>query len=328
MAREPATHPRGANELIGIQGDPDVGKSLLTIDLAARLTTGGEMPDRSVGGSPMNVLLISYEDGLADTIVGRCEAAGANRSRIFAPTDTGLSIPNDLNRLEAMIHEHEIGAVFVDPLAAELDESVRVNNDQSVRRALAPCHAIADATRASFCLVRHPNKSDGTNPKYRGGGSIGITGAFRAEYLFATHPLDDNRVVLAPIKTNLAPKGATPSLAAEIVSERAGPPRLHWLGTSDYSAAQLLAAGEPDDPQETNEIQDWLKAQVAEGPVAATVIFSKGEELGFSKKQLRKASKKVGLESDQIRASGGQADSWNWFNPDLGSLDSQLANRR
>src|SRR5213082_2214247 len=44
-----------------LDGDPDLGKSLITLDLAARVTTGQPMPDGSPGITG-NVILIAPED--------------------------------------------------------------------------------------------------------------------------------------------------------------------------------------------------------------------------------------------------------------------------
>src|SRR5262245_30955875 len=76
-----------AGKLSLIDGDPDQGKSLLTLDLVARLTTARPWPDsppvpaavRSERGCvsapcPQSVLLIATEDGLQDTIVPRLQA--------------------------------------------------------------------------------------------------------------------------------------------------------------------------------------------------------------------------------------------------------------
>lgn len=66
-----------------LDGDPGLGKSLSTIDIAARVTRGGIMPDgyRCEQGG---VVLLTLEDGLADTIVPRLEVAGGNKSRVVA----------------------------------------------------------------------------------------------------------------------------------------------------------------------------------------------------------------------------------------------------
>jgi putative DNA primase/helicase len=61
--------PRGKMTLLA--GDPGLGKSLMLLDLAARITRGGALP----GGGEVpvgDVVVLSAEDGPADTIRRRC----------------------------------------------------------------------------------------------------------------------------------------------------------------------------------------------------------------------------------------------------------------
>src|SRR5947209_1514424 len=64
-----------------LEGEPGLGKSLFTLDLAARVTTGQPMPDGSPGiqGS---VVLIAPKDAIHEAIKPRIEAAGGDPSRI------------------------------------------------------------------------------------------------------------------------------------------------------------------------------------------------------------------------------------------------------
>src|SRR5947207_3891762 len=61
-----------------LDGDPGLGKSNLTLDIAARVSTGRAMPDDTPGiAGGAGVVLIAPEDGLADTIRPRLRRAGA-----------------------------------------------------------------------------------------------------------------------------------------------------------------------------------------------------------------------------------------------------------
>ena len=66
-----------AAKVVVLDGDPGLGKSTVIADLTARITVGKAMPDGSGGGDPSAVVVVSAEDGLADTIRPRLELAGA-----------------------------------------------------------------------------------------------------------------------------------------------------------------------------------------------------------------------------------------------------------
>lgn len=212
-------------KLVVIDGDPGVGKSVLTLDLTARVTTGSQMPD---GSQPVKgaVLILSAEDGLADTIRPRLDAAGADPAQVI--TITGItavdedgkdftrpvSIPADLIDIEKVITEHGVVLVVIDVLMAYLGGDVNSHRDQDVRRALSPVAAMAGRTKCCVVVLRHLNKASGTSAIYRGGGSIGIGGAARAVFIAGIDPEDDSgtRHVLASVKCNLS---AEPSSLAQ-----------------------------------------------------------------------------------------------------------------
>src|SRR5215207_6178180 len=67
-----------AGKLAILDGDPGVGKSFLTLDLCARLSTGRPFPDGRPGPGPANSLVLSGEDGADDTLIPRLRALGAD----------------------------------------------------------------------------------------------------------------------------------------------------------------------------------------------------------------------------------------------------------
>src|ERR671912_2317219 len=70
-----------AGKITVLDGDPGLGKSTLLCECAARITRGQALPGGKPG-APRNVIILSAEDDLHDTIRPRIDAAGGDPSRI------------------------------------------------------------------------------------------------------------------------------------------------------------------------------------------------------------------------------------------------------
>src|SRR5438128_7128816 len=73
----------GLGKLALLEGDPGLGKSLVTLDLCARLSTGQPFPDGCPSGDPCSCLVLNGEDGKEDTIPARLHSLGADPDRAF-----------------------------------------------------------------------------------------------------------------------------------------------------------------------------------------------------------------------------------------------------
>lgn len=113
-----------------IEGDPGLGKSHITLTLAAAVSLGGILPTGE-NCEEGNVLLLSAEDGLADTIKPRLETFGANTDKIFAPRETFSLDDEGLLKLDALMQEIAPKLVIIDPIVAYLGGKVDMNKAQS-----------------------------------------------------------------------------------------------------------------------------------------------------------------------------------------------------
>nr|WP_281357658.1 AAA family ATPase [Isoptericola sediminis] len=311
-----------AGKLVLIDGDPSAGKSTLTLDLAARVSTGSTWPDGARNDRPRGVLLLSAEDGLADTIAPRLTAAGADRSRVHALIDVPVidgddvrrvppSLPRDIGHIERTIESHDVGLVVVDVLMAYLNGGVDSHRDQDVRGVLHLLAAMAERTGACIVLVRHLNKGGANSPLYRGGGSIGIIGAARAAYIVARDPEDPDRRVFAVSKLNIAAE--PPALAYRLTSHGSlGCARIEWEDTPlDVTAAALLQIPTDDDGDDRDACTAWLTDYLMDngGEASASDVFRTGRAVGgWSQDQLKRAKKRAGARSAKSGMSGG----WVW----------------
>ncbi len=293
-----------------LDGDPGLGKSTVTLDLAARVTRGLPMPDGTGVDAPAGVVLVSAEDGVADTIVPRLQAAGADLELTWAIEHCGedrhpFTMPDDLAHLERLVRETGARLVVIDPLMAFLNVHTNAHRDQDTRYVLARVHEMASATGAAVLLVRHLTKAAGGMAIYRGGGSIGIIGAARSGLLVAKDPEDEQRRVLACIKQNLAEM--PPSLAFRLAACEGRAAQVVWEGSSDYDANALLAPPTTGaERTERDEAKDFLREVLAIGPVPAKQIEALALEAGISKMTLRRARLELGV---QLKRDGFQGKS-------------------
>jgi hypothetical protein len=237
--------PRGALTLL--DGDPGFFKSTIAIGLAARATRGWAMPPAEIGdvvGEPEQVLILSAEDDVAGTVRPRLDAAGADATRVYhldairaGEEEQPPVLPFDLLVVEAMIREHGITLVVIDPFMAFLDGKIDSHRDQDVRRCLHRLKIIAERTGCAVLVIRHLNKLHGGPALYRGGGSIGIVGAARSALIVGRDPQDQDRYVLASTKCNLSARPKSLAYRAQSAGDVAC---IYWEGECDLTADDIL----------------------------------------------------------------------------------------
>jgi hypothetical protein len=306
-----------------LDGDPGLGKSVLSLDLAARVSRGLSMPfeDREPGmdREPGGVVLLSAEDDLEDTIRPRLDAAGADVGRVLALEripDGDFHrlpvLPGDLLFLKAAIRRVEAKLVIVDPLTAYLGADTNTHRDQDCRRALHPLAVLAQEKGVAVLVIRHLNKLIGNNPLYRGGGSIALIGAARSGLLVGRDPDNPDRRVLASTKCNLARLPV--SLAFDLSLADNGALRVGWIGESPHTAESLLAA--PKDDEERGMLQtaqEVLRTILSNGPRAAKDVRREARSAGIADRTLDRAKAALGVKATLI--GFGRDGEWRWALP-------------
>lgn len=310
-----------AGKITVLDGDPGVGKSTLAIALAATISGGGDWFDgtRAPQGT---VLLLSGEDGLADTVRPRLDAAGADPTRVIAldgvphRTEDGEVIVRDahlgdITALRQAITDHGVSLMIVDVLMAFLPTGVDSHKDQDVRVVLRRLKTLAEETGVAILLLRHLTKgSAGGSAMYRGGGSIGITGAARMAYLVAKDPDDPARVIVAPTKSNVAQLPT--AVAYRLVDAGNGAARVEWLGETDHTADDLTARSGTADAEERDALSEFLRDYVRASGGAASAkqaTAAAAEAFGpLGKATLKRARDRAGITTRK----NGMSSGWVW----------------
>jgi AAA domain len=307
-----------------LDGDPGLGKSTILLDLAARVTTATPLPDGSPPGvAASDVVLLTAEDGLADTVRPRFDAAGGDPARMHVVVDVVTrvderlearlpTIPADVDALAAVVARTRARLVIVDVLAAYLGAEINSFRDQDVRRALHPLARMAEVTGATVIVLRHLNKTAGGTALYRGGGSIGIAGAARSVLMVGDDPDVRGRRVLASVKSNLAP--TPPSLGYRLVGHPAGCAVVVWEGPVERRADELVIGEDGDERSAVSEAERFLIATLTDASVPSRDVLKSAAECGIAKRTLDRAKRKIGVTS--AKTSAGH---WEWtLNGDQG----------
>jgi len=305
-----------------LDGDPGLGKSTLLLDLAARVSQKGIMPDDSQGVRG-HVVILSAEDGAEDTIRPRLEAAGAALERLHAlahVSESGiercLEIPRDLALVEQQLAEVDARLLIIDPLAAFLCGR-DANKDQAIRRVLYQLSGIAERRRCAVVCMRHLNKSSGGKALYRGNMSIGVIGHARAGLLVAPDPDDASARILAVTKCNLA--APPPSLRFRLVAAAGGDTcRMEWLGPSAYLADQILQPSSGTGDRETREEATTkvtlgttlLSELLGRGPLEIRKLKKECAAAGLSSRTVERAARRLGLRLRHVAVDGQNVYTW------------------
>jgi hypothetical protein len=323
----------GLERLVLLDGDPGLGKSLVTLDWCARVSTGRPFPGAVDGREPANALVINGEDGQDTAVAARLDTLGADTGRVFvlhSPHAGGalvLRVPSNLAALAEVLAQTRPLLVVLDPVVAFLDSNVQLSNELSVRRALTPLADLAHEHRCTFVLVRHLNKSDSSRALYRGAHSIAFQAACRSCWLLARDPLHAGRRVLAQVKNNEAP--AQPSLALVLVTAEGRPPAVEWLGPHPWSADQLLrAAGRsPRISLALEKAKEFLAAYLKDGPHTSREVWQAAQKERLSQKTLRRAREELAIHFKKLWARGARLSYWllpgQELPPDLAALHAE-----
>ncbi len=313
-------------KLTVIMGDPGLGKSFLTMDLAARTSRGEPWPDSPNVQNPAGaVVILNAEDDTADTIRPRLEGAGADLSAIHVLQAVReydgvgsegkprmVSLDRDISALEAAISQvGNVRLVIVDPITAYLGRTDS-HVTAEVRGLLAPLSEIAGRYKTAILAITHLNKSGGGSALYRATGSLAFVAAARAAFLVAKDKEDPERRLFLPAKNNLA-KG-TSGMAYSIHDSPTRPSIgvVVWEPSPvPMSADEALAdapAGDREEQSEREQAAVWLRSFLSQGPMKVQDIRRESQSAGFSWPTVKRAKKAADVEPYHE----GFQTPWSW----------------
>jgi hypothetical protein len=315
-------------------GEPGVSKTLCAIDIAARLTTGRQWPDGSWPcGSPVQigqVIYMSAEDDLASTLKPRLVAAGGNPSLVSFLTGKLQTEPGgkqaervitlaDIDDIEkAVTRDGGAMLLILDPVSAYLGKA-DMNNAAHVRNLLTPLKRIADRCRCAVLMISHASKARQKTIN-RALGSGAQMAAARTAWIFKRDPDDPDRVLMLPVKNNLAKNLGGFSYRVEDYHYTSTRGDLIETAKIGWEAGRRMQNPDDDSEEETVadrvgriEAQEWLRDFLSQGPRQRAEIVKESHRDGISERSLRDARYRLGVKAEREGFQGGSM----WQLPDV-----------
>jgi putative DNA primase/helicase len=299
--------------------------------MAARTTTGAEWPCGEGRALQGNVILLTAEDDISDTVVPRLLAAGADLSciEIVRMVRTGdkrrmFSLVTDIDLLRQKIAEvGNVKLIQIDPITAYLGvgkiDSFRTTD---VRAVLGPLVELAAELMVSIIGIMHFNKKiDVTNALLRLSDSLAFGATARHVYA-VIDDAENKRKLFVKGKNNLAPDNIK-ALAfgfgvREIGHDRKtgkpiNAPHIVWHPKHvDVTATEAMqAAAEAKSPAARDSAKKFLAELLADGPVLKRDIEEATEGNGIARRTLFRAKAELGVLAKKDAPNGG----WTWCLP-------------
>jgi hypothetical protein len=328
-------------------GLPDEGKGQILCYIAAQVTRAGpgHWPCNEGTAPKGNVILLTAEDALDDTVAPRLEAAGADRTRIEIvqmvhdqqDSERMFSLHTDLTLLRAKIAEvGNVALVLIDPISAYLGvgkvDSYRTTD---VRAVLGPVVKLAEELNIAVIGVMHFNKkTDVVNVLLRISDSLAFGATARHVYAVVDDPNNDRKLMVRA-KNNNVKKSDDQTLAFSFNSREVGhdpksskpiiAPFIVWgdehLDISPLEAMQ--AANEFKSPSARDEAKQFLFDLLTNGPVGSEEVIKAAKANGVSMRTLHRAKNESGI---TVKKDNSTPDGkWSWYLPECTDVGGENA---
>ena len=300
-----------------IAGHPGLGKSQVTISIAATVSTGGLWPVDHVPAKAGHVIFLSAEDDVADTLKPRLIASGADTERIEVIQSVRdrnrprmFSFTADLDKLQQL----KADLLIIDPITAYLGD-VDSHNNADIRSVLAPLAELASRQKMAVLCVSHLNKSQNVEAVCRVSGSMAFVAAARAAYVVSPDKEDKSRRLFLPLKNNIGQdnSGLAFRIEPRILEERIETSVIEWEADPvESSLDDHFAQTSSEKRTALDDAKDFLEAVLANGPIPFKELEQEAQEQGYALTTVRRAKSELGIKPEKR----GQKGPWVWQLPD------------
>lgn len=287
-----------------LYGPGGIGKSHITCQIAAAISTGEPLPGQTGRRPPAKVLILSAEDDAGAILRPRLERAGADLTKIFVPEDPFVLDEQGIRDLIADMSECAATFVIIDPIVYYMGGRIDMHKMNEVRSLMGALQTAAQMSGCAIVVVHHSRKDSEGEDAAKAAGSVDFINAVRSA-LFATKTPGGDTVLRHP-KHNYSPEG----LSWLYYMDEDG--CFHWGETVDPS----IGGYEPGSGQrgagggrEKEKAIAFIKTVLADGPVPAKEIEGLAEDEKIPARTLARA--KTGLARSFVKREDGKLI-WYW----------------
>ncbi|WP_306141480.1 AAA family ATPase [Roseibium sp. MMSF_3412] len=290
-----------------VEGDPGLGKSYLLMHLSASLTTGTKLPTGK-RIRPTDVVYCTTEDSYHYTFSPRIKALGGNPDKIWVQEKYSAMDDNGLQTLRSLVKRRKPGLIVLDPLFNYVPADRNAYSPNEIRAIMGELNEIGESADAAVLLIRHLTKTKRDKQIYQGAGGIDVIGFARSAMRIEKHPDNPDLRLMVHLKWNLTTQSK--SWVYEVV-KRDGEdlPVIVWRGQCDISIDDLGRDDNGEGPPPRRTAFEFLRAELANGPMPAKYLLEKAENEGIKKRTLDRAKSKLNVIVEQ------QKRKWVWRLP-------------
>lgn len=300
--------PRGKITLCAAY--PGVGKTYLLCYMAACVSAGKQFFDITpFDTTPENVLYLTSEDGLGDTLKKRLRLCGADMKRIYSIDSSVEAITFDSPKVEQMIKQVHPALLIFDPFQSYIGENVEMNAANKTRAQLNNLVYLAEKYNVAVVLICHFNKNQKGDAITRIIGSTDIVGVSRSYLALGKVPDDDEMKYMSHEKSSLDKRGKT--ILFRINPEAGG---IQKLGESLLSMDDYVKQANENRRKLSPALEEakaFIKEQMPTGERRVAEIKNLASANHISDRTLERARKELGIISRK-EGFGGQ---FTWILP-------------
>lgn len=297
-----------------LEGDPKTGKTWVALAVTAAITRGFPLPGEDgslVAREPGNVLYLTAEDSIDMTLKPRLEKGNADTRRVQAvegvTENNGRTVVpinmQNLPELDEALERVKPVLIVIDSMMPHLGPKVDPNKAEQIVPVLNGVSRLAEKHGCACLIIRHFKKGPSERALYKGQGTVSIAGVARSILMVGKDPNNPGKNVIVHSACNLAKEGQSQSFA---ITDGGA---LEWCGTSELSAAELVAPEVIEQGGSRAEAAKFLQEALAHGPRPAVEMVDEATANGITDSTLKRARKSLNIQAFKL------GKTWYWELP-------------